>query len=289
MGANPQPDRQEAGRVEVSAPDKYLAELPFFPGFYESMLSGAIDMAEERDAEYYAEKEIPIPRREPEDLQLSNDEEPREWQPEHLRISEEEFASIFFDCTDYQKCYLKVAQFWVEAFDWWCHKSLGTPKKSFALESVSSPREYNFTTDRVFAEVPAPVVEMLFERSAKEGHRALERRIKETCTSYDGFSSFYSNWLEEWLDKPLAEWDHNEIGALIAAAIGAHEEWAGGASRREERGEFQWALYGHVFSGNGKEDDARNVDWTKFEEKVAALRAEKLEQYNNQQGKELTK
>lgn len=256
-----------------------LAELPFFPGFYESMLSGAIDSAEEYDAEAYAEREIPIPRDEPPNLALTGEPEgEHEWQPEHLRISASEYAGIFFDCTDYQRTYLKVAQHWVEAFDEWCHEHLGTPEKSFVWESMQSPREYNFTTDRVFAHVPTKVVEFLFAISANQPlpHLTLAKRIKDTCTSYDGFASFYSNDLDTWLGKPLEQWDHNEIGALIAASIMASDEWS-------NRADFSMAIYYGTFTGNG--EDEREVDWKKFDEKVAALRAKKLAEHQQQQTK----
>ena len=235
--------------------------LPFFPGFYESMLSSAIDNAEEQAADYDAEKEA------------SEEYYPETYQPEHLRITKDEFALIYFHCTNYQATYLKVAQFWVEAFDLWCKENLGTPEKSFTFESMHSPREYNFTTNWVFAHVPVSVLETMFAMSAANKHEVLAQTIKNTFTSYDGFSSFYSNALEVWLEKPLGEWDHNELGTLVAAAIIASDEW-------KDRGEFSMALYESVFSGNGEEDEARAVDWDKYEAKAKALRAKKLEEHN---------
>lgn len=251
-----------------------VACLPFFPGFYESILSSAIDHHEEREAEYMAEREIPVPRKEPETLVLSPDEEPREWYPEHLRITASEYCELFFKCTDYQKVHLKLAQMWVESFDWWCKENIGTPEKSFIWESMTSPREYNFATDRAFAYVPTSVVEMLFERSAKEEHKTLAKVIKDTFTSYDGFMSFYPSYIEAWLEKPLAEWDHNEIGTLIAASIKASDEWS-------SRCDFSMSIYEILFSGNNEEGHAidAGMDWPKFEEKVKELRAKKLAEH----------
>jgi hypothetical protein len=257
--------------------DRYVVNLPFFSGFYESDLSHALDDAAERDAEYYAEKEIPWPRKEPEPFALSAEEDPNtEWKPAHLRISKDEYAEIFYDCTDYQATHEQVAKYWVEAFDWWCKEHIGTPEKSFKWESMVSPREYNFATDRVFALVPRAVIESLFENSKAEDHKTLARVIKDTFTSYDGFMSFYSNELDEWLEKPLEDWDHNELQTLVASAISRHEEWKGGKYRREEIGNLQWTLYEYTFSGNGEDD--RVVDWEKFEKKVSELRAKKSEE-----------
>ena len=247
----------------MSESKKYLATLPFFPGFYESILSGAIDHHEEREAEWMAEKEA------------SEKYEPDTFQPEHLRISASEYSELFFDCCNYQATYLKVAQFWVESFDWWCSENIGTPKGSFLWESMVSPREYNFGTDRVFARVPEEVVKSLFEKSAASGHKVLAQFIEDNFTSYDGFSSFYPNDIEAWLEKPLAKWDHNEIMSLIAASIMACEEW-------EDRGRFSEQMYEQTFSGNGEEDEAWAMDWPKFELKVAELRAEKAEAVREQ-------
>ena len=331
--------------------------LPFFPGFYESMLSSAIDSHEEQEAEYMAEKEN------------SQQYEPETYQPEHLRISAQEYASLFFDCCRYSPVYHKIAQFWVEAFDLWCKNNLGTPEGSFTFEQMVSPREYNFTTDVVYAYVPEAVIQSLFEKSAKDGrvafthigfseyhgkrhvyagcfetqasgpveevvayletlkgqipteeesllwqgsngwwysggearsliageiaalldgthsslnmdegingHKTLESVIKANFTSYDGFSSFYPNDLETWLEKPLSEWDYNELGTLLGAVMQLCEYF-------EDNDQFRWQLYESIFSGNGEEDEAwsAGMDWPKFEEKVKELRAEKLEEHN---------
>lgn len=245
---------------------KFLATLPFFEGFYNSSLSGAVDSYEEREAEWMSEKEC------------SQEHEPDTYQPEHLRISASEYCELFFECCNYRNVYLKVAQFWVEAFDLWCKENLGTPEKSFVWESMSSPREYNFTTDRVFAHVPEGVVRMLFDRSAKDGHKVLAQVIKDTFTSYDGFMSFYSNSIEAWLEKPLEKWDHNEVGTLIAAAIKASGECH---SRGEFcRAKFSMELYEATFSGNNEEGDAfdAGMDWEKFERLKAELRDKKAEE-----------
>ena len=252
-----------------------VVRLPFFPGFYESMLSSAIDSHEEQEAEYMAEREIPYPRREPANLVLTAEEmAEHDWQPEHLRISAQEYASLFFDCCQYSLVYHKIAQFWVEAFDWRCHENLGTPEKSFLWESMVSPREYNFTTDVAYAYVSEAVLDSLFAKSAAEGHKTLAQVIKDSFTSYDGFSSFYPNDLEAWLEKPLSEWDYNKLGTLVSAAIIASGEF-------ESRADFSMVLYEWTFSGNGEESEAfdAGMDWPKFEEKVKELRAEKAAEH----------
>lgn len=252
-----------------------VACLPFFPGFYESILSSAIDEHETREAEYMAEKEIPIPKKEPPVLVLSSEEEPeREWYPEHLRISASEYSELFFECMDYQKAHLRLAQEWVDSFDWWCKENIGTPEKSFTFESMHSPREYNFTTDRVFAYVPHAVMEDLFKKSAATEHEKLEEVIKRLSTSRSGFISFYSNDLDEWLKKPLEEWDHNELMTLLQASLESSDEFP------KDDG-FSWEIYEILLSGNNEEGEAfdAGMNWPKFEEKVKELRAKKLAEH----------
>lgn len=52
------------------------------------------------------------------------------------------------------------------------------------------------------------------------------KAIKKRFTSYDGFISFYSNRIEDWLDKPLTEWDHNELGTLLYALWDSDDDYA---------------------------------------------------------------
>lgn len=82
---------------------------------------------------------------------------------------------------------------------------------------LSSPKFYNFTTDRIFAEIPLAEVERLF---AEVGRTELQRVVKQRFTSYDGFISHYSNDLDNW-DADLSTWDHNQVGTLIQAYVEA--------------------------------------------------------------------
>jgi methylglutaconyl-CoA hydratase len=83
------------------------------------------------------------------------------------------------------------------------------------FESLDSPREYNFSTDRLFVTLPLGHLETLREYA---GDDALREVIEHRFTSRDGFISSYSNNLDDWKAKPLAEYDHNEAGAVLQAA-----------------------------------------------------------------------
>lgn len=80
-----------------------------------------------------------------------------------------------------------------------------------SFESLESPKEYNFETDRIFVSLPETTLTKLL---AKVDYGKWAENVKEMFTSRDGFSSYYSPSLADWLDdaKPL---DHCQIGSLL--------------------------------------------------------------------------
>ena len=129
-----------------------------------------------------------------------------------------------------------------------------------------SPREYNFETDRLFIKTNTLTINRFFTISKNEGHETLETQIKERFTSHSGFISSYSNRLSEWLDKPLTEWDHNELGTLLLAAITIKCDG--------EIEYFEQEIENWVFEESYQYFDA-GLDWKKYEEEVIKLRTEK--------------
>lgn len=101
-------------------------------------------------------------------------------------------------------------------------------------DGMESPREYNFTTDRIFAKLPYKTVKLLFDKCDKA---ILDAIIKKSFTSYDGFISFYEPNRAAW--GPLKTWDHNQVGCILRALVAEHfsKEW-------------EWALVEN-WSGNG--------------------------------------
>lgn len=80
------------------------------------------------------------------------------------------------------------------------------------FESLNSPREYNFTTDRIFATIDLDEVNRLL---AEISMPTLRLKAKERFTSCSGFMSNYSPDVEDWGD--VETWDHNQVGTLIEA------------------------------------------------------------------------
>ena len=120
---------------------------------------------------------------------------------------------------------------------------------SLSFESLRSPKEYNFTTDRIFAEISEDEVRRVFSEVDPDDLTAI---AKERFTSCDGFISFYDPDWRTWGD--VLEWDHNQVGTLLQALVG---------------GEFdQWAEFYLMSSAC---ENGRMEDWLSEGEKVQRL------------------
>jgi hypothetical protein len=113
---------------------------------------------------------------------------------------------------DHHEVYLKYAARFTE----WLSHYLGV---KLEFEEMKSPRFYNFETDRIFAKLSrADFCRLLRKvRGAK-----LKEIAKEMFTSRSGFISFYSNEISDW--GRIDTWDHNQCGAVLAAAVQLFEQ-----------------------------------------------------------------
>ena len=104
------------------------------------------------------------------------------------------------------------------------------------FESMQSPREYNFTTDRIFVTIDPAELERIRASIPADTLRAV---AAEWFTSRSGFTSFYSPDPDEW-----GELDHNTAGCIIAAYV---------LHMRDGEEFDSWAEYAlcEDFSGNG--------------------------------------
>lgn len=112
-----------------------------------------------------------------------------------------------FDAINWRAVRLDYAREYCEQF---AHKF----DIALTFESLSSPREYNFTTDRIFAEISADEVQQLFNHTDKD---TLARICKDNHTSRDGFISFYDPDYLTWGD--VLTWDYNQLGSLLEAYV----------------------------------------------------------------------
>lgn len=184
-----------------------------FPGFYESWLSRALDHEEEREVEWLADPD--------------NDRDRAEtaW-PEPLRLTESEIGSEFFMAVKYPVAHDRMAREYLEIFDAYMDEGIdgviGKAKRIFKFSTMTSPKYYNFETDRLFATVAKTFVKKMWRISKADKHETLKAVIADNFTSYDGFRSFYPNDLAEWPANVL-DWDHNELNALLLAVMKIHD------------------------------------------------------------------
>lgn len=107
------------------------------------------------------------------------------------------------------------------------------------FDEMTSPKYYNFSTDRLFATIPAGQLKKI--RQAVEKHEGWPGCIKDNFTSYDGFSSNYSNdatdpeWTAPILDecqyrvminfwiREILERDPYELEISLIEEINAYE------------------------------------------------------------------
>jgi hypothetical protein len=104
---------------------------------------------------------------------------------------------------NYRAIFEAYAKDYVESFD------LAYPC-GITFESLESPREYNFATDRIFVNIPVVEALRIYDEIDEP---KLAAHIQERCTSRSGFISNYSNDLEDWGTPDT--WDYNQLGVLL--------------------------------------------------------------------------
>lgn len=121
----------------------------------------------------------------------------------------------------------------------------------FNVESVSitSPRYYNYETDRIFATVSIDmehreVLDKILELM-RENHEELRQIIKDNHTSYDGFWSWMSNDVNEWPDrlddsKPYMAY----VLAYLVHIKAKKESWA---KRMDKYGFLDYLIYEAIY------------------------------------------
>ena len=164
--------------------------LPF-PGFYESELTEETDCAES--------------------VLACNLEEDGDWSAEWLNEN-------LWCCVDYRAAHAAIAvQYTAELAG---AISDAQPRKiALEFECLDSPREYNFTTDRLFAFI---ALDDLTYMQATTKPETFAATLLERFSPRSGFIPFYSANAATWNDKPLETWDANEAGTLLLAWLVDH-------------------------------------------------------------------
>lgn len=175
---------------------KIEIELPF-SGFYESLHDQMLEDAIEQHFSYDYDKD--------EDKELGDDYDKARWDAD-------------IDWQGIQEAYAKeYTEVFGHEFD-----------LDLKFVQLSSPKYYNFSTDRIFAEVPKEQIDNIFKEVI--AHPDWAEYIKERFTSYDGFSSNYSNDAsdDDWKlsDFALDECQYRVVLEFWLEKISdAHEDW----------------------------------------------------------------
>lgn len=163
----------------------YPVNIPDFPGFYESILEFPTD-----DELYFIEEKY------------------GEFSPE--------ISDKFWDCIDYRGYEKEIGRKYLEAYQdriW----AIAEFMKGFTFEfvGIDSPREYNFTTDKLAVNLKAESesIQFLVHYCINQHRTQFDKYLKDNFTSYDGFWSFWPNNTGDWWGKMRDE-------ALSAADLG---------------------------------------------------------------------
>ena len=91
------------------------------------------------------------------------------------------------------------------------------------FESTYYPREYNFSTDKIFVVLSDRLIAILIGYAWEHSKEFAEFLTKE-FSDRSGFMSYYSNRLSDWLSKEPAEYDQVELGAFLDFYIKENED-----------------------------------------------------------------
>lgn len=179
-------------------------QIPF-TGFYESLWSSEMDREEEQLIEYVAE-------------------EPTRYAPEIVAAQQAgTLGELLAAHTDYRKAEALIASAYVEAFVGWLSETLDYPAREtvpYEYEELTSPRFYNFETDRLFAKLDSAALDRIRSTLWTDAPETFRETVRDFMQSRDGFASFYSADAADpdaLAAKPLDEWDHNELHVLLQA------------------------------------------------------------------------
>ena len=166
--------------------NKAISTIPF-QGFYNSLYSHAIDSEIENSIDYYY-KEYEL-----------------------TEAQRDTLANGYLE-TNVGEFYYNVSKDYAEAFIYEIERDTGLSLDA-RFESMESPREYNFQTDRLFIELPEASAVAFVNYILANHKEELENLIEQRFTSRSGFISHYNNTLEAWGDP--SEWDYNQLGTCF--------------------------------------------------------------------------
>lgn len=166
---------------------KYNIELPFFCGFYETIIDPRYMESYEYNDAYGMRNYI--------------EEFGIDFSPEDMEI-------------DYPKFKNDIAKYFVKNFK----KYIPGWIISMEFQEVVSPQFYNFETDRIFVDIEtSPDYKNIILDFINKHYDEVEEYIKKYHSSRDGYVSFMSNKIEDWINdiKNNDNVDHRIISEIL--------------------------------------------------------------------------
>ena len=139
-----------------------------------------------------------------------------EWDTDIYDLNEDEQQILWDNYLSVNRSYFynEIAEHYTDLYI----DALNERLEGFTLNAkfnlLTSPREYNFETDRIFIDIEKNHAIDFIKYIIKNYKKELEEKIKQRFTSKDGFWSHYKNGLDLWT-KDYSEWDHNQIGTCF--------------------------------------------------------------------------
>jgi hypothetical protein len=185
--------------------------VPFFPGFYGSPMEYATNYELESHVDYLA------------DLQSDDESYPEGF----LKLSEfdqaktlEKYSDKLYSSVDWTSAHKAMATDWVETMLNYVETETGIKFCASSNVDLVSPREYNFSTDRVFVKIRYSAIRHMYKTVMRtvDSRKIMSDMVAQRFTSRSGFISHYKATLTDW-SSDLREWDHNELGTLLEAFL----------------------------------------------------------------------
>ena len=139
-----------------------------------------------------------------------------EWDTDIYDLNEDEQQILWDNYLSVNRSYFynEIAEHYTDLYI----DALNERLEGFTLNAkfnlLTSPREYNFETDRIFIDIEKNHAIDFIKYIIKNYKKELEEKIKERFTSRSGFWSHYKNGLDFWT-QDYSEWDHNQIGTCF--------------------------------------------------------------------------
>jgi len=198
--------------IDEDKPKMFEATLPFFSGFYTTYAGEAICSVDESELDNIAD----------------------ELESNKTSWIDEDLHAEFKACVkpeDVEKFIQDLLFDYVNGYDYrgaqmaYCDAYAGVVcdmlKIPYMGMEMDSPRYYNFETDKIHIKLIPETLRAWVDRlhHDNELQSVFEGILKDRCTSYDGFMSFHSNSLEDYLELPIDDWCNIKAGLLLEALL----------------------------------------------------------------------